>query len=222
MLLPQVDPIRVRTATPSPEVPLVVVATSEGGTRTHALSRTRSRPPVHGPPGEPLPRTHAYHKYGSASFDLAKPSGYQGARAAFHTSRSSFEGDRRLSMSTAGGRGGCDTILPPPACCDKSPGSARRLPSMEAASRPCSSSSNSDRQLPESVPRAGFRRSRSERVGGSSAGASPARSESLRVNRSRGHHQDVEMTELCSPRRLHSYDEYRSAAHPYLSRIYKT
>ncbi|XP_071520773.1 uncharacterized protein [Panulirus ornatus] len=209
----EVDPIRVTTATPSPEVPLVVVATSEGGTRTHALSRTRSRPPAgyshSASAGEPLPRTHAYHKYGSASFDLAKPSGYEGARAAFHTTRSSFEGDRRLSMSTAGGRGTCD-ILPPPTCCDKSPGSARRLPSMEAGSRPCSSSSNSDRQLPESVPRAGFRRSRSERVGGSSAGTSPARSESLRVSRSRGHHQDVEMTELCSPRRLHSYDEYSS------------
>ncbi|XP_069941022.1 uro-adherence factor A isoform X2 [Cherax quadricarinatus] len=211
----EVDPIRVTTGSASSEVPLIVVATAEGGTRTHALNRTRSRP-THPPtythsasPGDPLPTTHTYHKYGSASFDLAKPSRYEGARAAFHTSRSSFEGDRRLSMSTAGGRGGCESALPPPAC-DKSPGSARRLACMEAGSRPCSSSSNSDRTLKESVPRAGFRRSRSERVGGSSAGASPARSESLRVGRSRKHHQDVEMTELCTPRRLHSYDEYSS------------
>lgn len=207
----QVDPIRVTTATPSPEVPLVVVATSEGGTRTQALCRTRSRlthPPSYShsaSPGEPLPRTHTYHKYGSASFDLAKPSVYEGgARATFHTSRSSFEGDRRLSLSTCGGgRATCDNNF------DKSPGSARRLSSMDAASRPCSSSSNSDRTLQQSTPRGGFRRSRSERVGGTSTGTSPARSESLRVNRTHSHHHDVEMTELCSPRRLHSYDEYR-------------
>nr|XP_045625329.1 uncharacterized protein LOC123774778 isoform X1 [Procambarus clarkii] len=212
----ELDAIRGTTGASS-EVPLVVVATAEGGTRTHALSRTRSRP-AHPPtyahsasPGDPLPRTHTYHKYGSASFDLAKP--YEGARAAFHTSRSSFEGDRRLSMSAAGGRGGCESVLPPPAC-DKSPGSARRLPAMEAGSPPCSSSSNSDRTLQENLPRGGFRRSRSERAGGSSVGASPARSESLRVSRSRARHQDVEMTELCSPRRLHSYDEYSSRLAP--------
>ncbi|XP_042228802.1 uncharacterized protein LOC121870896 [Homarus americanus] len=217
----EVDPIiRVTTGPSSPEVPLVVVATAEGGTRTHALNRTRSRP-AHPPAythsastGEPLPRTHTYHKYGSASFDLAKPSGYEGARAAFHTSRSSFEGDRRLSLSAAGCTGACESTLPPPAL-DKSPGSVRCLPSMDAGSRPCSSSSNSDRTLQESQPpRGGFRRSRSERVGGSSAGTSPARSESLRVSRSRPHHQDVEMTELCSPRRLHSYDEYSSRLAP--------
>lgn len=234
----QADPIRVTTATPSPEVPLVVVATAEGGTRTQALNRTRSRTHPHALPyhqGDPLPRTHTYHKYGSASFDLAKPSVYEGARAAFHTTRSSFEGDRRLSLSTAGGgRATCDPL--PPTTFDKSPGSARRLPSMEAGSRAGSSSSSSDRTVQESVPRSyGVRRSRSERVGRASAGTSPARSESLRVartssahndslrvsrtsparseslrvTRTRPHHHDVEMTQLCSPRRFHSYDEYR-------------
>ncbi|KAK4300635.1 hypothetical protein Pmani_027167 [Petrolisthes manimaculis] len=246
------DPIRVTTATPSPEVPLVVVATAEGGTRTQALTRTRSRTHPHALPyhqGDPLPRTHTYHKYGSASFDLAKPSGYEGARAAFHTTRSSFEGDRRLSLSTVGGgRVTCDPL--PPITFDKSPGSARRLPSMEAGSCAGSSSSSSERTVQESVPRSyGVRRSRSERVGRASAGTSPARSESLRVartssahndslrvsrtsparseslrvsrtsparseslrvTRSRPHHHDVEMTQLCSPRRFHSYDEYSS------------
>ncbi|XP_047487932.1 uncharacterized protein LOC125038498 [Penaeus chinensis] len=204
----EVDPIRVTTETPSPEVPVVVVATAEGGTRTQALYRLRGRP---GQPssynhsasaGDPLPRTHTYHKYGSASFDLARPSGYEKARAAFHTSRSSFEGDRRLSLSA---RGACDSF-------DKGVGSGRHLPSMETASRPCSSGNASERALPEGPPRGGFRRSRSERVGGgSSSGSSPARSESLRVARSRPRLQDVEMTEICAPRRMH-YDEYRLSA----------
>ncbi|XP_064088874.1 uncharacterized protein LOC135203138 isoform X2 [Macrobrachium nipponense] len=219
----EVEPIRVTTSTPSPEVPLVVVATAEGGTRTHALHRLRGRS-SHQPSythtassGDPLPKTHTYHKYASASFDLAKSNRHEGARAAFHTSRSSFEGDRRLSLSASGGGGGgggrgpCESIGLTPPTFDKSPGSARHLPSMEGGSRPCSSGSNSERTV-EGLPRSGFRRSRSERVGGSPASVSPARSESLRVSRTRSHHQDVEMTELCSPRRLSPYDDYRHDA----------
>ncbi|XP_066954368.1 uro-adherence factor A-like [Macrobrachium rosenbergii] len=216
----EVEPIRVTTSTPSPEVPLVVVATAEGGTRTHALHRLRGRS-SHQPSythsassGDPLPKTHTYHKYASASFDLAKSNRHEGARAAFHTSRSSFEGDRRLSLSASGGgggRGACESIGLTPPTFDKSPGSARHLPSMEGGSRPCSSGSNSERTV-EGLPRSGFRRSRSERVGGSPASVSPARSESLRVSRTRSHHQDVEMTELCSPRRLSPYDDYRHDA----------
>ncbi|XP_068246689.1 uro-adherence factor A-like [Palaemon carinicauda] len=218
----EVEPIRVTTSSPSPEVPLVVVATAEGGTRTHALHRLRGRS-SHQPvsytrsasSGDPLPKTHTYHKYASASFDLAKSNRHEGARAAFHTTRSSFEGDRRLSLSASGGGGrvACETIGLTPITFDKSPGSARHLPPMEGgSSRPCSSGSNSERTLQEGLPRSGFRRSRSERVGGSPASASPARSESLRVNRTRSHHQDVEMTELCSARRLSPYDDYRHDA----------
>ena len=199
------------TASPTPEVPLVVVATAEGGTRTQALGRSRGRlqlPSAYclstggGEPRDPPPRTHAYHKYGSASFDLARPR-HEGARAAFHTTRSSFEGDRRLSLSFVGPRAAAE-VFQPVVTLEKSPGAARRLPSMEATSRSCG-----ERQLPEGLPRGGFRRSRSERVGGSSASASPARSESLRVSRTRQHPQDVEMTELCAPRRLLALEEYR-------------
>lgn len=191
-------------------MPLVVVATAEGGTRTQALGRCRGRlqhPSAYsltsggGESRDVPPRTHAYHKYGSASFDLARPSRHEGARAAFHTTRSSFEGDRRLSMSLGGPRAAAE-VFQPVVTLEKSPGAARRLASMEAGSR-------GERQLPEGPLRGGFRRSRSERVGGSSAGASPARSESLRVSRTRPHPQDVEMTELCGPRRLLALDEYR-------------
>lgn len=209
--LSQSDASRVPATSPPSEVPLVVVATAEGGTRTQVgRPRGRLHHPVTyslssggGEPRDPPPRTHAYHKYGSASFELARPTRHEGARAAFHTTRSSFEGDRRLSLSHAGARAAAD-VLQPVVTLEKSPGAARRLPSMEAGTRPCG-----DRQLPEVLPRGGFRRSRSERVGGSSAGASPARSESLRVSRSRPHPQDVEMTELCGPRRLLALDEYR-------------
>lgn len=208
----QGDASRVPAASPAPEVPLVVVATAEGGTRTQALGRSRGRLqhlPAYslstggGEPRDLPPRTHAYHKYGSASFDLARPSRHEGARAAFHTTRSSFEGDRRLSLSLAGARAAAE-VLQPVVTLEKSPGAARRLPSMEAGSRACG-----ERQLPEGLPRGGFRRSRSERVGGSSASVSPARSESLRLSRTRQHPQDVEMTELCPPRRLLALEEYR-------------
>ncbi|XP_045121621.1 uncharacterized protein LOC123510479 isoform X2 [Portunus trituberculatus] len=209
----EADVSRVPAASPPPEVPLVVVATAEGGTRTQALGRSRGRlqhPSAYsltsggGESRDVPPRTHAYHKYGSASFDLARPSRHEGARAAFHTTRSSFEGDRRLSMSLGGPRAAAE-VFQPVVTLEKSPGAARRLASMEAGSR-------GERQLPEGPLRGGFRRSRSERVGGSSAGASPARSESLRVSRTRPHPQDVEMTELCGPRRLLALDEYSSSS----------
>ncbi|XP_076053959.1 mucin related 89F isoform X2 [Oratosquilla oratoria] len=270
----EVEPIRVTTSTPSPEVPLVVVATPQGGTRTHTLQRSQGRSPrssFYGlgssPAGESLSgggsssssssrepgvssRTHTYHKYASASFESTRPY-HESARASFESSRYSFDSDYNRHVGsiacfsqTSGRRPSHDTsaksrdfirrfvsstttsVMDSRVCeraGDWSEDSSSREGANErglerGATGPGTSSGGPQPRLATVVAASGrtlgCRRTRSERYPETRglARASPVRSESLRVRPRAPLHDDIEMTELSSPRKLVPFGECRGGA----------